>query len=206
MKRFITIFAALTLVITLTACGGEDSDNAEDLPEEELQEFTLSELSEFDGEDGADAYIAVDGDVYDVTDSSQWIEGMHQGQVEAGQDLTEALDNNTAHGREMLENVPKIGVLVEEEEETSSLDDFTLEELSQYDGKDGERAYIAVDGDVYDVTESVHWTEGLHQGRVEAGQDLTEALNANTAHGREMLDSTNVELVGTLIGEETTAN
>jgi len=88
------------------------------LPEEDedaLIEFTLEELSNYDGQEGRDAYIAVDGYVYDVTESSLWTDGSHQGSVTAGADLSEALDNNPQHGREMLDRIPKIGILVSEE-------------------------------------------------------------------------------------------
>jgi predicted heme/steroid binding protein len=53
--------------------------------------------------------------------------------------------------------------------------DFTLDELKQYDGKDGRPAYVAYRGIVYDVTESAMWPEGDHEGMHMAGADLTEA-------------------------------
>ena len=53
--------------------------------------------------------------------------------------------------------------------------EFTLEDLKQFDGKDGRRAYVAYDGAVYDVTESPMWADGDHEGWHEAGADLTEA-------------------------------
>lgn len=39
--------------------------------------FTLEELGKFDGKKGRQAYVAYKGGVYDVTDSSQWLEGDH---------------------------------------------------------------------------------------------------------------------------------
>ena len=53
---------------------------------------------------------------------------------------------------------------------------MTREELAGYDGRDGRRAYIAVNGTVYDVTDSPHWQGGLHPPDHQAGQDLTEEL------------------------------
>lgn len=50
---------------------------------------------------------------------------------------------------------------------------FTIEELSQYDGKDGNPAYAAVDGVVYDMT-SV-FENGTHFGHL-AGEELTEGF------------------------------
>jgi len=73
---------------------------------------------------------------------------------------------------------------------------FTLEELKQYDGRDGRPAYIACKGKVYGVTESYLWIDGDHQGQHEAGTDLTEEI-ALAPHGEEMLQK--VKLIGVLV-------
>jgi predicted heme/steroid binding protein len=52
--------------------------------------------------------------------------------------------------------------------------EFTLEELAEFDGKDGRPAYVAYEGGVYDVTESAMWGDGDHEGAHEAGRNLTE--------------------------------
>ncbi len=49
---------------------------------------------------------------------------------------------------------------------------FTLEELAKFNGKNGNPAYIAVDGIVYDVTFEATWAAGRHFG-LEAGNDLS---------------------------------
>jgi predicted heme/steroid binding protein len=72
---------------------------------------------------------------------------------------------------------------------------FTIEELKQYDGREGRRAYVAVKGKVYDVTDSYLWVDGNHQGEHAAGINLTEAL-ARAPHGEEEL--ANVKFVGVL--------
>ncbi len=51
--------------------------------------------------------------------------------------------------------------------------EVTLDELAQYDGKDGRPAYVAYQGSVYDVTESAMWGDGDHEGQHVAGRDLT---------------------------------
>lgn len=79
--------------------------------EGELKKFTLEELKQFDGRDGRPAYIAYKGKVYDVTDSFLWISGDHQGQHEAGKDITKEMAF-APHGEETLERVKLIGTLV----------------------------------------------------------------------------------------------
>jgi predicted heme/steroid binding protein len=71
----------------------------------------MDELSKFNGKDGNPAYIAYKGKVYDVTGSSQWMDGDHLGH-EAGQDLTMALDI-APHGEEVIEKMKVVGVLAE---------------------------------------------------------------------------------------------
>ena len=73
--------------------------------------------------------------------------------------------------------------------------EFTVEELAQYNGKDGNKAYIAVDGVVYDVTDHPAWKDGGHNG-IEAGQDLTDEIKNHSPHGVKVLEGLTV--VGTL--------
>jgi len=95
---------------------------------------------------------------------------------------------------------------IEATEDTSDKDEeatmseekvFTLEELSKYDGKDGNPAYVAVDGVVYDVTDKPLWAGGTHNGNF-AGQDLSEAI-LKSPHGKPKL--TDLPVVGTLAEE-----
>jgi predicted heme/steroid binding protein len=72
---------------------------------------------------------------------------------------------------------------------------MTFKELAGYDGQNGRRAYIAVNGTIYDVTDSPHWTNGLHPPDHQAGQDLTEEL-AKAPHVRAVVER--FPVVGTL--------
>ena len=72
---------------------------------------------------------------------------------------------------------------------------FTLDELAMFNGKDGQPAYIAVDGIVYDVTNVSAWKNGGHQG-FDSGKDVTDQIGDISPHGIRVLD--NLTKVGTL--------
>ncbi len=117
MKKIVLMACMVFFVFTLQACNGNDLNDRNDGNNDhdiDLRSFTLDELSEYDGKEDRDAYIAVDGYVYDVSDSAHWTDGIHQGKIEAGQDLTEEIDTISPHGRSVLDNVPRIGVLIED--------------------------------------------------------------------------------------------
>lgn len=75
------------------------------------QTFTLDELAQYDGKNGNDAYVAVDGIVYDVTNAAKWQNGSHYG-VQAGTDCTTAI-SRSPHGSSVLDGLPIIGTLTE---------------------------------------------------------------------------------------------
>ena len=75
-----------------------------------MNEFTLEELARRTGQDGAPAFIAYEGRVYDVSQSFLWRGGVHLVLHEAGRDLTSALAQ-APHGPDLLERVPVVGVL-----------------------------------------------------------------------------------------------
>lgn len=58
-------------------------------------------------------------------------------------------------------------------EETKKI---SINELSKFNGKNGNPAYVGYKGKVYDVTTSMQWSDGDHLGH-EAGQDLTESMD-----------------------------
>lgn len=53
---------------------------------------------------------------------------------------------------------------------------MTSQELSRHDGREGRKAYIAVNGTIFDVTSSKLWQNGDHIQQHQAGRDLTEEL------------------------------
>ena len=60
--------------------------------------------------------------------------------------------------------------------------ELTLEELAKYNGQNGQPAYVAVDGIIYDVTNAEPWKSGLHNGFT-AGKDLTNEIKTISPHG-----------------------
>ncbi len=73
------------------------------------------------------------------------------------------------------------------ETEASKQKSFTVEELAEYNGKDGQPAYIAIDGKVYDVTAVPQWENGDHAGMFEAGKDYTNELKTQAPHSASLL-------------------
>ena len=76
---------------------------------------------------------------------------------------------------------------------------YTLEELAQYDGKNGNQCLVAVDSDVYLIEGFALWQDGEHipsGGRARCGLDLTKVIDDESPHGRSKLDL--LKKVGTL--------
>ncbi len=77
----------------------------------------------------------------------------------------------------------------------TSTQTFTLDDLKLYDGQDGNPAYVAYEGIVYDVTNADKWKDGKHESGIVAGIDLTD-LMSDSPHGVRVLE--NIPVVGTL--------
>ena len=77
----------------------------------EQKKITQQELEENNGKNGKPAHIAYKGKVYDVTQSSFWVDGDHLGMHQAGKDLTEELEM-APHMEETFQRVKLVGELV----------------------------------------------------------------------------------------------
>ena len=73
---------------------------------------------------------------------------------------------------------------------------FTAEELSQYNGMNGNPTYVAVNGVVYDLSNVARWAGGSHFGLV-AGQDHTSDFMG--CHGGLTERLQLLPVVGTLV-------
>ena len=76
------------------------------------------------------------------------------------------------------------------DEVEAELPTFTLEELAKFNGEDGNKAYVAYEGLVYDVTDVPQWKNGKHNGQV-AGTDITGIME-NAPHGTSKLEGLTV--------------
>lgn len=74
--------------------------------------YTRQELGRYNGKDGAPAFVAYQGKVYDVSGSFLWQDGRHQAIHAAGSDLTSNLVE-APHGADLLNKFPIVGVLTE---------------------------------------------------------------------------------------------
>ena len=72
---------------------------------------------------------------------------------------------------------------------------LNLKQLSQYNGKDRPEMYVAVNGEIYDVTHVKHWAHGNHHGHY-AGTDLTNVMK-DSPHGNQVLKW--LKVVGVLV-------
>ena len=76
-----------------------------------MLKLTIEELAAYDGENGNKAYIAVNGDIYDVTEVPAWQKGKHNG-GSVGSDISKRI-KFAVHGKRVLKKLTKVGELIE---------------------------------------------------------------------------------------------
>lgn len=77
---------------------------------EEVPEITIEELSQNNGSEGKPAYVAVNNNVYDMSQVIQWAGGTHFG-LYAGRDVSNEFMACHKGMAEILDKLPKVGVL-----------------------------------------------------------------------------------------------
>ncbi len=75
-----------------------------------MKEFTREELAKFNGKNGSPIYVAHKGKVYDVSSSSLWEGGEHQGMHVGGADMSKDIAD-APHETDVLERFPLVGTL-----------------------------------------------------------------------------------------------
>jgi len=71
--------------------------------------------------------------------------------------------------------------------EGDEMKEISSEELLSCNGMDGNPAYIAFQGKIYDISKSPLWPKGTHMKRHSAGKDLSTEISA-APHGTEVLE------------------
>ena len=126
MTKNIAIITFVGLILGFAMIGGalywllgsrdgssSSSGGAAVVDESVNRSYTLEELALYDGKDGNDCLVAVDGDVYLIEGFALWVGGEHitsGGRARCGFDLTEVIDESP-HGRSKLELLKKVGTL-----------------------------------------------------------------------------------------------
>lgn len=104
MKKVLII--SLLCLFFLTGCQNQKQ------AEESTPNINISreELSQADGKNGNKCYVAISGTVYEIKNSSLWVDGEHttsNGEANCGRDLTQELERSP-HGSSVLTSSPKI--------------------------------------------------------------------------------------------------
>lgn len=104
MRKIIAVIFLIFMMLFVSCSNNDEVANTEPMNNENVNEvddsdtseplvFNSDTLSAYNGKDGNPAYIAIEGVVYDVSDEAMWMDGIHQGRFQAGQDLTEQMKN-----------------------------------------------------------------------------------------------------------------
>jgi predicted heme/steroid binding protein/uncharacterized membrane protein len=86
-----------------------------------MQEFDIAELEKYDGKNGMPVYVAYKGNVYDISDSKLWRNGLHMKRHHAGRDMTTDIQG-APHEPDVLERFTQVGTLKKETAEVAELE------------------------------------------------------------------------------------
>ncbi len=76
---------------------------------------TTAQLAKNNGKSGAQCWVAINGTVYDVSNSDEWRNGEHvpsNGQVKCGRDESSSI-GASPHGSSVLSSLPTVGTLAQ---------------------------------------------------------------------------------------------
>ncbi|TPE22436.1 cytochrome b5 domain-containing protein [Clostridium perfringens] len=170
-------------------------------PQQRLKIMSSEELEKYNGENGNPAYVAIEGIVYDITNLSV-LELFNGTNLRLGSDITEEFKTYYRGDKEILKGAKEVAILHDFNESQRgkhierNLNDLTLEELSKYDGKNGNPAYVAVDGIIYDVTNEDIFKKSPHNS-LNLGTNITKEFNG--CHNADESVLAKLPIVGTVI-------
>jgi len=170
MKKLLVILLATLLIV---GCSGEsNTTDSEKMDDSNTTEETMTDsdsMMETEEEKDEDSMMESE----EAKDEDSMMESEEAKDEDSMMESEEAKDEDS---------------MMEEEEsmtESNELPTFTLAELATFNGENGQPAYVAVAGVVYDVSNHPRWQTNEHNGNV-AGTDLTEAIK-KAPHGTSKL-------------------
>lgn len=108
--------------------------------------------------------------------------------------LLNRLQKNTSNLSMLVQGLENVGGAASPQPGTDRL--FTSDELSRYNGRNGNPAYVAVNGIVYDITSNAAWGGATHFG-LTAGTDVSSQF-ASCHAGQPILSK--LKVVGKMQG------
>ncbi|MDK0571953.1 cytochrome b5 domain-containing protein [Clostridium perfringens] len=175
-------------------------------PQQRLKIMSSEELEKYNGENGNPAYVAIEGIVYDITNLSV-LELFNETNLRLGSDITKEFKTYYRGDKELLKEAKEVAILHDFNESQRgkhierNLKDLTLKELSKYDGKNGNPAYVAVNGVIYDVTNEDILKKSPHNS-VNLGNDITKEFKG--CHNADESVLAKLPIVGKVIYDRVT--
>lgn len=155
--------------------------------------LTKEELANFNGKNGNLAYVAVNGVIYDVTNEDIFKKSPHNS-VKLGTDITKEFKECHNADESVLAKLPIVGNVIYNRVtfDERCAKEVNINELSNYNGKDGKPPYIAIFGTVYDLTDVDKWQEK----NIKVGCDLTGQYKE--VYGNDKSHLKNLKVAGVL--------
>jgi predicted heme/steroid binding protein len=111
LKKLGIVAAVFGLLVGITIVLNSGKTKAPSI--DSSRAITQAELQKADGKEGRDCWVAVDGKIYDLSNSLNWENGEHatsEGQARCGADMSSVIDKSP-HGRKMLDQLDVVGTL-----------------------------------------------------------------------------------------------
>ena len=175
-------------------------------PQQRLKIMSSEELEKYNGENGNPAYMAIEGIVYDITNLSV-LELFNETNLRLGSDITKEFKTYYRGDKELLKEAKEVAILHDFNESQRgkhierNIKDLTLKELSKYDGKNGNPAYVAVNGVIYDVTNEEILKKSPHNS-INLGTDITKEFKG--CHNSDESVLAKLPIVGKVIYDRVT--
>ena len=146
-------------------------------PAQTLPVMTASDIASHNT--ASSCYVAVNGIVYDVTNTPSWRNCTHHGAT-GGKDISASFPHPTTYLNSLIKvgtydagaNVPVVPVVVPQPTPQATTPTIVFSAAMLQTHNTASSCYVAFSGIVYDVTNNSVWTNCAHHG-INGGRDLT---------------------------------